>query len=238
MNKDYLKLFSKCLFALPLLLFGINQMISIHPLLNFVFVCVIIVLLVVLGGIAVENSPEDVVGSSGKRFINLIMFIAIICIIPWSGFKTTYNTSVDMTYSYEQKCLERPGFYDMMWKTYSEKKELRRLNEETFMKVASIIMDARKDGPQLAWKWTQENTGIPFKEFSDFYKDLSSYIESKRSEYLALEIQCQQMAYSHNAYIKKFPHNVYNILLGRRYLQYEYGFTSDSTIKVFSTKRE
>lgn len=239
MNKNYFRLFLTSLIFLPMLVIGLTNLVHIHGFLRFFMWCLVICAIVLTAGAAWGDTSEDeqepTYLQASRKWIT---YLALILIIPWKGFITTYNKSVDMSYKYKQKCEQRPGFYDAMWKTYSEKKVLTGMNEATFIKIATIIMDARKDGPQLAWKWTQENTSITFAEFTAFYKDLSSYIEIKRKEYYELEVECQQLAYAHNAMIKEFPNNVYNVVLRRPKLEYSYGFLSDSTTRVFANKKE
>lgn len=243
MNKNYLKLFIAAIIFLPLLSIGLNNCFHLSGVIQFLIWCGIFASIVLIGsatfdpkGLSLEQDSQ--VPAVLKRMKTLIVLLAIIFIIPWTGIKGFYNTSVSLTNQYEQKCQERPLFYDMMWKTYSTKKEIQGMSVQTFTQIASIIMDARKDGANVSWKWVQENTKIPFEEFTAFYKDLSSYIETKRQEYFNIEKECQQLAYQHNILIKSFPNNLYNTFIGRSYIIYQYGFTSDSTNKVFNNHKE
>lgn len=100
-------------------------------------------------------------------------------------------------------------------------------------------MEARKDASGVAWKWVQENTNVPYGEFTKFFTDLSNFIESQRSGYYALEVKRQSIATAHNMLIDTFPNNmVNNIITHRKRIVYEYGFLSDSTRNVFRTKTE
>lgn len=149
-----------------------------------------------------------------------------------------YNTSVVYNKNYDQVKNERIGYYDNMWKTYMTKEKIALMNKDVFIEVASLQLEARKDGSQVAWKWVQENTQIPYSEFTKFYSDLSNYIESKREGYYALEKKCMSIVTSHNMMIDTFPNNLWNKIVGRKHLEFNYGFTSDSTQKVFSTRKE
>lgn len=243
MNKNYLKLFLTAILALPLLIIGVNQFFDISSFWMFVLIVGSIVSTVILGaytfdpegsGITAETKPLPILST----LRSLTIIFTIFFLIPWKGMKVMYNTSVSYTAQYEQKTEEKPLFYDAMWEVYSTKASIIGMNKATFLEVATIIMDARKDGPALSWKWVQENTSIPFTSFSDFYGDLSRYIEAKRFEYLALEVQCQRLAYDHNAYLKQFPNNLYNTFIGRKNIHYQYGYLSDSTVRVFTTRRK
>ncbi len=118
------------------------------------------------------------------------------------------------------------------------KDKVAKINKETFIQVATIIMENRKDGDNLSWKWVQENQRIPFEEFTSFYKDLSGFIETQRQGYFNLEKECQSIATANNMLLDSFPNNVYNIVLRRPYIKYEYGFTSEITDRIFATKKE
>ena len=64
------------------------------------------------------------------------------------------------------------GYYNI----FIDKSKNANINKETFIEVTNIVMSARKDSQNLAWKWNQENQNIPFEEFTYFYKELSSFI--------------------------------------------------------------
>lgn len=164
--------------------------------------------------------------------------IATILII-YFGVKSTitlssvYNQHVVYNKQYDRATQGLSGFYDGLWKTYLVKKEIADINKDAFVQVATIIMDSRRDGQSLAWKWVQENSPIPFQEFTKFYSDLSAFITSKRDAYYALEVERQNIAASHNMLLDTFPNNVYNKVLKLNHIIYKYGFLSDSTNKVF-----
>lgn len=149
-----------------------------------------------------------------------------------------FNTSKTYNYSYDQKVLEKEGFYDKLWKTYDQKEAIVDLNKETFIEVTKIIMENRKAGENVMWNWVKENQHIPYEEFSKFYSNLSDYITGQREGYFVIEKQCQHIARQHNTMIDTFPNNVYNRMLKLEEIEYEYGFLSDSTRNVFATQTE
>ena len=146
-----------------------------------------------------------------------------------------YNTSVVYNKAYDKAVQARIGFYDNLWKTYLQKEKITNLNRETFLEVTKTIMENRKDGSSIAWKWVQENQQIPYDEFTSFYKDLSNFIETKRDDYYKLEMQTQDIVNAHNMLIDTFPNNLYNKILGRKPLVFNYGLLSDSTKAVFKS---
>lgn len=169
------------------------------------------------------------------------LILAIVLYLAYGASQKSvfiYNNSIQYTQNYEQKTFSKQGFYDSKWKTQAQKWTLMNINKETFVEVTKIMMGARQDGANVAWKWVHENQRVPYEEFTVFFKELSVYIETWRKEYNDLEVECQQLAKSHNLLIDTFPNNLYNKIIGRPHLKYEYGFLSDSTNKVFSTKKE
>lgn len=152
--------------------------------------------------------------------------------------KEIYNTSKMYHNVYLQKTQEKVGFYDKMWKTYYSKDKITNINKETFLQVTKIIMENRKDGEQVTWKWVHENQQIPYEEFTKFYSDLSAFIEAQRESYFAIEKVCQGLANEQNTLLDTFPNNLYNKMLGCEKIKFEYGFTSDQTEEVFRSKKE
>ncbi|MDD5649014.1 MAG: hypothetical protein PHF86_01110 [Candidatus Nanoarchaeia archaeon] len=149
-----------------------------------------------------------------------------------------YNTSKKYHNAYIQKIQEKMGFYDKLWKTYLQKDKITNINKETFILVTQIIMENRRDGEKLTWKWVQENQQIPYKEFTKFYADLSDFITSQREGYFNIEKECQTIANRNNTMLDTFPNNVYNKILKLERINFQYGFLSDSTINIFKSKKE
>lgn len=167
--------------------------------------------------------------------IVLILIVGSKIITNLAGI---YNASVVYNKQYDQKVTERLGFYDKLWKTFLAKEKITNLNRETFIEVATIQMENRKDGSAVTWKWVQENSPIPYEQFTKFYADLSDFIETQRDKYYNLETQCQDIATAHNMLIDTFPNNIYNKILGRKHIDFKYGFLSDSTRNVFNSRNE
>lgn len=149
-----------------------------------------------------------------------------------------YNKSKMYHNTYIQRVQEKNGFYDKLWKTYLQKEKITNINKETFLQVTKIIMENRKDGQTLTWKWVQENQQIPFSEFTKFYADLSDFISTQREGYFKIETDCQLIANMNNTLLDTFPNNIYNKVIGCDKIKFEYGFLSDSTNQVFKSKKE
>jgi len=233
---------------IPSLLLGISLGILTSGWVSFLFIAITIILIIIaLVGEFSETIDETSYNElKVKRKYNVLFIIILIIGYSFFGVKEymaqplskIYNKSVIISNQYSQKTVERKGFYDKLWKTFLQKEKITNINKDVFIEVAKIQMENRKDGQNVTWKWVQENTQIPYEQFTKFYADLSSFVEDQRKEYYALEKECQALAISHNMLIDTFPNNYYNRLLKIKPIEFTYGFLSDSTNKVFTTKNE
>jgi hypothetical protein len=179
-----------------------------------------------------------------KRAIwTVVLIIVVIYGIKLVGktykqSKFVYNTSKIYHNNYQQKVEEKQGYYDKLWKTFYEKKRIANLNKDVFRDITIIIMENRRDGENVTWKWMQENQHIPYGEYTKFYSELSAFIHSQREGYFAIEKQCQQIARGHNTLVDTFPNNLYNRFLKQERIVFEYGMLSDNTLTVFETGTE
>jgi len=193
-----------------------------------------------------DNKKEEkpVVEFNWKKWLRY----ALLFLVLFYGFKLgkviykdsvfMYNTSKKYHNTYQQKVEEKQGFYDKLWKTYLQKEKITNINKETFLQVTKIIMENRKDGQNITWKWVHENQQIPYEQFTVFYADLSDFIASQREGYFNIEKTCQTIANQNNTLLDTFPNNVYNRMLKLQRINFEYGFLSDSTDNVFASKKE
>jgi hypothetical protein len=240
---------------------------SIHTIFNFIYcACITIAYVVLLFGIFDEYSKylnhilkdankrdNDIIKDSVKvsnKPINYkklfkwstIIICSIFLIVSIKnitiGMINLYNKSVDYNYVYVQKVQSKSGFYDNMWKSYLQIDKNTNINKDVFIEVSKIIMENRKDGENVTWKWVQENQQIPFDEFTKFYTQLNEFIISKRNEYYNIEVECQKIAYENNKLLDIFPNNIYNKILKCKHIDFEYSFSSDKTNNVFSNKVE
>lgn len=177
---------------------------------------------------------------SRPRLVTLVTLLALIYLLfpLYNKSVTVYNTSKIYQNSYNQKTNQRLGFYDKLWKTYLQKEKITNLNKETFLEVTKLIMENRKDGANVSWKFISENQNIPYQEFTHFYKDLSIFIETQREDYYKLEVACQEVATANNLLLDTFPNNIINKVLRVPNIKFNYGLLSDSTNKVFKEKKE
>lgn len=179
-----------------------------------------------------------------KKIKIIVILIAIFISLYFmikphvSGAINLYNETTNLSVEFNNKMYERELYFDKMWKVYLEKNNICQLNKDAFIDVTTLIMNGRKDGSNVAWKWLQENQPIPYNEFTIFYADLSRFIHSQREGYFALEKECIAIVNKHNILIKMFPNIMYNKLLNIDEIKYEVGFISDKTETVFDNKKE
>lgn len=191
-----------------------------------------------------NNEKDNNLKINWKKWIRYIILILILFYtikISYNSIKQcikVYNYSKLYHNTYNIKCNERIGFYDKLWKTYLQKEKITNVNKDVFIQVSKIIMENRRDGEKITWKWLQENQQIPYSEFTNFYKDLSSFITQQREEYFKLEKECQLISNQNNILLDTFPNNFYNQFLKCKHIEFEYGFTSDSTEQIFKNKKE
>jgi hypothetical protein len=155
-----------------------------------------------------------------------------------SGSIKLYNNAKIQQNLYSQKTQEKQGFYDKLWLTYNQKNEIAIVNRETFILITKIIMENRSDGKTLSWKWVQENQNIPYEEFTQFYTDLSQFIQTQREAYFQIERSCQIIAAQNNMLLDTFPHNVYNTVLNLPKIEFKYSLLSDSTKRIFKSQKQ
>ena len=194
-----------------------------------------------------DSKDEDDKSTGGVSMTKFFVWAGVIVLGIWlytivsdstKQCVKLYNTSKIYSNQYTQKVQEKEGFYDKLWKTYLTKEKITNVNKETFLQVSKVIMENRKDGPNLTWKWVHENQNIPFEEFTKFYADLSNFITQQRESYFNIEKECQAIANKNNTMLDTFPNNVYNRIVKCKQINFEYGFLSDSTRNVFKSKNE
>ncbi len=179
----------------------------------------------------------------GAYFAGVPLLVSTILIVLgvntiYNTSKFIYNTSHAYHNEYKQIDQRKQTYYDNMWKTYQLKSDIALNNKDVFIEVTKVIMENRKDGAQIAWKWVHENQQIPYNEFTSFYADLSKFIESQRDGYLAIESESQEIAKRNNTLLDTMPNNIYNKFLGVEQIEYKAGFTSTKTQDVFKTGLE
>lgn len=147
------------------------------------------------------------------KSLKSILIWSVIMLLSYSviqNFTSSYNQSVDIKGSFDNNFSKRAVVFDKMKKMVSEKLQVAGINDTSYYKNLIPITDGRKDGPQLMWKWTQENNpNINFSEVSGLYYDLSSTISGLRQELQVAEALLQADVRSWYLLHNKFPTNIY-----------------------------
>lgn len=167
--------------------------------------------------------------------IKIVVIIIVILLITKtiSPLVTIYNSTTELRLSYNKEVQTQLTNYDGYYLAFIDKQDNATVNKETFLQVTNIIMLARKDGENLAWKWNTENQNIPYSEFSDFYRELSNFISIRYQDNMVIERNKQDIVQKHNTILVTFPGNIYNKLLGVKQLKYKFGYVSKKTMNRF-----
>jgi len=162
--------------------------------------------------------------------------ISSITIKVYTEVKSLYNTTVDLQSQDVAKAQELVSTYDSYYLSFIDKYKLTNVSKDAFVQVTNIVMSNRKDGPNVAWKWMQENQNIPYEQFTQFYANLVEFTTERYSVLLSIEKARQDIVRNHNRLIAVFPNTLYNRYLKIKPLEYKFGYVSDSTKKLFNIR--
>lgn len=170
--------------------------------------------------------------------LGLIGLGVIFIVVFFSNFVSFSNTEIDLRNTFDQKIEERTSFYDKMYKVIAQKTQIAVKNDESFRQNINIIMEGRKDAPQVFMKWiTESNPNSNYSEVSALYKDLSRSVEAQREGFFNEEKVIQDVVKQHKNHIQKFPNSFYNVFMGRQALVYKL-ITSTRTDEVMRTGKD
>lgn len=170
----------------------------------------------------------------GSIFGTLLLAVIIFA----SNFISFSNQEISLRNNFEQKYQERTAFYDKMWKTLSQKSQIAVKNDSSFRRNIDIIMQNRKDAPQLFMKWvTESNPNANYSEVAVLYRDLSRSVEAQREGFFVEEKYMQDVVLQHSNLIQKFPGSFYNLFLNKQKLNYK-PITSDVTDAVMQSGKD
>jgi hypothetical protein len=169
--------------------------------------------------------------------IVFILLIVVILLTPiyktYNSTITLYNDNKELEFSYVKLTQEQISNYDGYYLAFTDKQANANINKETFIQVTHIIMNNRKDGQNVAWKWMQENQQIPYHEFTYFYKELSAFISIRYADNMKIERSKQCIIQQQNLLLSKFPNNVINKFLKIELMNYKAGYISETTKSKF-----
>lgn len=238
MNKNYFMLFLATLLIAPSTGYFVSTLFEFSPFVNFIL-GVTIFGTIFFSALATFMPKELNLTPDSKPSVFLFLLIIFFGLSQFViNTVRFYNESVKITNQFNQKMNERLGFYNTMYLIYTQKTEMANVNKQTFIEVAKILMDGRKDGQNLSWKWVQENQPVPFAEFTHFYNQISEYVEKQRNGFFSLEKECMSLATAHDNLLQSFPNNMYNLFVNRKRLLHTYSILSEKAIQSYQTKLE
>jgi hypothetical protein len=170
----------------------------------------------------------------------IIISILLVPIITGIGMFISYsNSEVKLRNRFTQKYSERTAFYDKMWKILSQKGQIALKNDSSFRQNIDIIMQGRKDAPDLVMKWIAEtNPNANYSEVSALYKDLSRAVEAEREGFFNQEKMLQDLKLEHDNLLDVFPSSVVLSMMGKnKHIEYK-PITSTITDAVITAGKD
>lgn len=157
--------------------------------------------------------------------IKIVLVLAVVLLLGkvTAPLISLHNNANTLKFKLERVERKQATNWEGYYNIFIDKSKNTEINKETFIEVTNIIMSARKDGQNLAWKWNQENQNIPFEEFTYFYKELSSFISERYFDNMKIEQEKQEIVEQHNLMLNTFPNNIYNKVLNVEPLKYTKG---------------
>ena len=168
-------------------------------------------------------------------FLGMFLIAGFILV---TGFFSFSNQENRLRNQFKAEMSNRTAFYDKMYKIISQKSQIAVRNDSSFKDNIHMIMDARKDGEQVFFKWIQEsNPNANFGEVSALYKDLSRAVEAEREGFFIQEKRLADIVQQHDNLLSVYPGAFYNIIFNRQPLEYK-PISSDRTEDVMKTGKD
>lgn len=172
------------------------------------------------------------------NFLIWLVLLGIPVIFLISTYASFNNRDVDLRTTFEMQIKNRSALYDKMWKVISQKAQITKAYDSSFIRIVNAAMDPRKDGANIMMKWvTESNPTLQALTVQELYKDLSRTIESERNAFFEREETLASIQQQHSKFLRSFPNNFYNIFMSRKELEYK-PITSDRTEDVMRTGKD
>lgn len=172
---------------------------------------------------------------------NFLLWLVVLggfAIFVISTYASFNNREVDLRTTFEMQMKNRTALFDKMWKIISQKAQITKAYDSSFMNIVKAAMEPRKDGAGIMMKWVQEsNPTLQAGTVQELYKDLSRTIEAERNGFFDREEMLASIQQQHSKFLRSFPNNFYNVFMGRKELEYK-PITSDRTDKVIETGKD
>jgi hypothetical protein len=172
------------------------------------------------------------------NFLIWIVLLGLPLIFVIATYASFNNKEVDLRTTFEMEMKNRTALYDKMWKVISQKAQVTKAYDSSFLRIVQEAMDPRKDGANILMKWVQEsNPTLQAGTVQELYKDLSRTIEAERNSFFERETTLSSIQQQHSKFLRRFPNNLYNVFLGRKELEYK-PITSGRTDDVIRTGKD
>lgn len=169
---------------------------------------------------------------------NLLVWVVLLglpLIFIISTYASFNNREVELRTTFNMQMKNRTALFDKMWKTISQKAQVAKTYDSSFLRIVQEAMDPRKDGANVMMKWVQEsNPTMNANTVQELYKELSRTIESERERFFEREEMLSSIQQQHSQFLLSFPNNFYNIFMGRKELEYQ-PISSGRTNNVMET---
>lgn len=168
-------------------------------------------------------------------WLAIIVPVAIFLISTYASFN---NREVDLRTTFEMQMKNRTALFDKMWKVISQKAQITKAYDSSFIRIVNAAMDPRKDGANIMMKWvTESNPTLQAGTVQELYKDLGRTIEAERNGFFEREETLSSIQQQHSKFLRSFPNNFLNFFMGRKELEYK-PITSDRTDEVIRTGKD
>ncbi len=172
------------------------------------------------------------------NLLKWLVLIGLPVIFLISTYASFNNREVKLRTTFVMQMKNRTALFDKMWKVISQKAQIAKAYDSSFMRIVQAAMDPRKDGAGIMMKWVQEsNPTLQSGTVQELYKDLSRTIESERNGFFEREETLASIQQQHSQFLQSFPNNFYNIFAGRKELEYN-PISSDRTDDVMKTGKD
>lgn len=115
----------------------------------------------------------------------VLIIQAVFVVVPYTI--STFNEQKDIRNSYSQKVQEKEVIMNEFTSCLTSSLNISNSNAEYFKENIQSIMENRKDGDKLMWKWvTEVNPNANFNEVSEMFQHMQSLYLEKRSSIIAI----------------------------------------------------
>lgn len=182
--------------------------------------------------------------------MNSFKILITICLIGLgiygvkTGFETwstLYNTSIEYTSKHTTLLNSRGAVHRTAVLKIKDLLKVSKLNQMAYNEALINATAFRGDGPQLMWKWANENNAnINYNEVKELYQQLMDFINNEREQIKATELALQKNSEEYYNFRNKIPNSWYlfNLEKSLNYIPIVSSTVSMQTEKGFIDKED